>query len=130
MVTDPESLSIQVTPIGDTANMAVVRIGLDGILVKGSRDVEFFYLVNGVRRAYNNWDPIQENEKFFVPRSADEKLPKYLSEDERNRLISNGTYNADGTVNLDTARRLGWARIWDDKARTSRAVVADGQRPR
>ncbi len=117
MVTDPESLSIQVTPIGDTANMAVVRIGLDGILVKGTRDVEFFYLVNGVRRAYNNWDPIQENEKFFVPASANARLPKYLSENERNRLIANGTYNADGTVNLETAARLGWVHIWEEKNR-------------
>jgi hypothetical protein len=115
MVTDPESLSIQVTPIGEMASFAVMRIGLDGIVVKGSRDVEFFYLVNGVRRAYNHWNPIQENEKFFVPESPDAKLPRYLSEEERGRLISNGTYNADGTVNMETAERLGWAKAWKDR---------------
>jgi hypothetical protein len=115
IVTDPESLSIQVTPIGELASFAVVRIGIDGILVKASRDVEFFYTVNGVRRAYNHWDPIQENEKFFVPESPEATLPAYLSEEERGRLIANGTYNADGTVNMDTAERLGWTKMWAER---------------
>ncbi len=115
MVTDPQSLSIQVTPIGEMATVAVVQIGLDGIVVKGSRDVEFFYTVNGVRRAYNNWDPIQENERFFVPESPEAKLPIYLSEEERGRLIANGTYNPDGTVNMETAERLGWTKMWAER---------------
>ncbi len=115
MVTDPESLSIQVTPIGEIAGVAVVRIGIDGIVVKASRDVEFFYTVNGVRRAYNNWDPIQENERFFVPESPEAKLPIYLSEEERGRLIANGTYNPDGTVNMETAERLGWTKMWAER---------------
>ena len=124
MVTDPQSLSIQVTPIGEITGVAVVQIGLDGIVVKGSRDVEFFYTVNGVRRAYNHWDPIQENEKFFVPESPEAKLPKYLSEEERGRLISNGTYNEDGTVNLGTAERLGWAKAWNEREEQAKAASA------
>jgi hypothetical protein len=124
MVTDPESLSIQVTPIGDLATVAVLRIGLDGIVVRGSRDVEFFYLVNGVRRAYNHWDPIQENEKFFVPESPEARLPKYLSEEERGRLIANGTYNADGTVNMTTAERVGWTKAWRDREQQAKAAAA------
>ena len=124
MVTDAESLSIQVTPIGDMATVAVVRIGLDGIVVKGSRDVEFFYTVNGVRRAYNHWDPIPENQRFFVPESSEAKLPKYLSEEERRRLIANGTYNPDGTVNMETAERLGWAKAWRDREEQAKAAAA------
>jgi hypothetical protein len=124
MVTDPESLSIQVTPIGEITGVAVVRIGIDGIVVKGSRDVEFFYTVNGVRRAYNHWDPIQDNEKFFVPESAQAKLPKYLSEEERGRLIANGTYNPDGTVNMETAERVGWTKIWADREAQARDASA------
>jgi hypothetical protein len=124
MVTDPQSLSVQVTPIGEMASFAVVRIGLDGIVVKGSRDVEFFYLVNGVRRAYNHWDPIQENQTFFVPESPQAKLPKYLSEEETGRLIANGTYNADGTVNMETAERLGWAKAWRDREEQAKAAAA------
>ena len=30
----------------------------------------------------------------------------------KSRLIANGTYNADGTVNMDTAKRLGWTEKW------------------
>ncbi len=127
MVTDPESLSIQVTPIGELTTVAVMRIGLDGIVVKGSRDVEFFYLVNGIRRAYNHWDPIQPNEKFFVPESPDAKLPKYLSEEERGRLIANGTYNVDGTVNKQTAERLGWAKAWADRQAATEAGASGGR---
>lgn len=38
MVTDSEGLSIQVTQIGELATVAVVRIDLEGILVKASRN--------------------------------------------------------------------------------------------
>jgi hypothetical protein len=32
-------------------------------------------------------------------------------------LIQNGTYNADGTVNMETARRLGWDKVWEERSR-------------
>lgn len=115
MVTHEDGLSIQVTPIGEMATVAVAYIGLDRIVVRGSRNVEFFYTVNGVRRAYPTWNPIGPNENDFVPESADAKVPDFLSEDERSRLIRNGTYNADGSVNMDTARRLGWEVEWNKR---------------
>jgi hypothetical protein len=117
MVTDPEGLSIQVTPIGQMATVAVETIGLERIVVRGSRNVEFFYTVNGQRRAYKNLPVIVQNEKFLVPESADGRIPRWLSEDERQRLITNGTYNADGTVNMETARRLGWDKRWAKRNR-------------
>jgi hypothetical protein len=70
MVTDSEGLSIQVTPIGEFANVAILRIDLDGIVVKASRDVEFFYTVNGVRRTHKYLKPIGPGNEF-VPQSAD-----------------------------------------------------------
>ena len=112
IVTDAEGLSIQVTPIGEMTSVAVVRIDLDGIVVKGSRNVEFFYLVNGVRKAYKRLGPIGENTKQFVPKGPDAPMPLWLTEEAKSRLISNGTYNADGTVNMETARRLGWDKAW------------------
>jgi hypothetical protein len=115
MVTDREGLGIQVTPIGQMATVAVESIGLERIVVRGSRNVEFFYTVNGVRRAYPNPQIIAENEKFFVPESPDGRLPAYLSDDEKQRLIDNGTYRPDGTVNMETARRLGWDRRWEEQ---------------
>lgn len=119
IVTDPEGLSIQVTPINQMATVAVQSIGLDRIVVRGSRNVEFFYLVNGVRHAYKDNGPIAENERMFVPETPDQPMPPYLPAALQQRLISNGTYNADGTVNMETARRLGWDKIWEEHAPTA-----------
>jgi hypothetical protein len=93
------------------ATYAVVRIDLHEILVKASRNVEFFYTVNGVRKGYEDFSPIAE-EAFFLPRSASYRMPVSLSPEAKRTLIANGTYNADGTVNMDTAERLGWTDKW------------------
>jgi hypothetical protein len=124
IVTDPDGLTVQITPIGEMASYAVVRADLNEIMVKASRNVEFFYAVNGVRRAYKNWQPIVSSEEFFVPESADEKLPLYFGEEERRRLITNGTYSADGAVNMETAERLGWTRIWAERKKNREASDA------
>jgi hypothetical protein len=112
IVTAEEGLSIQLTPIGEMASVAVVRIDLHEIIVKGSRNVEFFYTVSGVRRAYKDWDPVTSSAMAFRPEGPDAAIPDNLSDDERARLIANGTYTEDGKVNLETARRLGWERDW------------------
>ncbi|MEO8348428.1 MAG: hypothetical protein ABI610_05905, partial [Acidobacteriota bacterium] len=124
LVTDPEGLTVQITPIGEMASYAVVRVGLDEIVVKSSRNVEFFYAVNGVRRAYRDWNPIVSADDFFMPESADGKLPAYFGPEERRRLISNGTYSADGTVNMETAERVGWTRIWAERSEKEEAALA------
>ena len=48
-----------------------------------------------------------------MPASPDARMPGALSDEAGRRLISNGTYNADGTVNMNTAARLGWTAIWE-----------------
>lgn len=111
-VTDPEGLSIQVTPIGEMATVAVQSIGLDRIVVKGSRNVEFFYTVNGVRSTFTEHQVIRTSAEFR-PEKADATMPEYLSEGQKRVLIQNGTYRQDGTINMETAKRLGWDRIWD-----------------
>ena len=117
IVTDAEGLSIQVTPLGDMASVGVVRIDLDEIVVKGSRNVEFFYTVNGVRKAYKDIPTVVENDLVFVPERPDAAMPLWLSEEAKARLIRNGTYNADGSVNRDTAKRLGWDKAWAKEKR-------------
>jgi hypothetical protein len=112
MVTESEGLSIQVTPIGEMATVAVAHIGLDRIVVHGSRNVDFFYTVNGIRRGYGDFTPIVANDRDFLPESANDRLPD-LRSTVRQRLIENGTYNANGTVNMETARRLGWDKEWE-----------------
>jgi hypothetical protein len=117
MVTDAKGLSIQMTAIGEMASIAVVRIDLEEILVKASRNVGFFYLVQGVRKGYEDYKSIGE-EAFFVPRSAGYRMPGALSAEAKRKLIANGTYNEDGTVNLETAKRLGWTDRWKDRGDT------------
>ncbi|HEX9303730.1 MAG TPA: hypothetical protein VGA31_04685 [Thermoanaerobaculia bacterium] len=117
MVTQAEGLSIQVTPIGDMASVAVALISLDRIVVRGSRNVEFFYTVNGVRRGYGDFTPIVDTDKTYIPQSADAQMPQVWNGEIRNRLIANGTYKQDGTVNMETAQRLGWDRVWAERER-------------
>jgi hypothetical protein len=117
IVTDPQGLSIQVTPIGDMATVAVQSIDLDRVVVRGSRNVDFFYTVNGVRLAYREFGPFAPNDKVFVPRSADARIPEAYPDVIRERLISNGTYRSDGTVNTETARRLGWDKEWEERGK-------------
>ncbi len=117
IVTDSEGLSIQVTPIGQMASVAVESIGLDRIVVRGSRNVEFFYTVNGIRHASRGAGPIIENDNFFVPISPEEPMMSLLPDVLKQRLISNGTYTADGKVNMETARRMGWDKIWEQRSR-------------
>jgi hypothetical protein len=115
IVTAPEGLGVQVTPIGEMATVAVVSLGLDRIVVRASRDVEFFYTVNGVRDAYRDFRPIAANERVFVPRLPVDPMPESYPPVIRQRLISNGTYRPDGTVNAETARRLGWDKEWEKR---------------
>jgi hypothetical protein len=56
---------------------------------------------------------------LFAPDRPDSKIPAYLSEPQKRLLIQNGTYKPDGTVNMETARRLGWDKEWEKRSRPS-----------
>ena len=51
MVTAEEGLSVQITPIGGMASVGVLRVNVNEIVVAGSRDLEFYYMVHGIRRS-------------------------------------------------------------------------------
>jgi hypothetical protein len=120
MVTDPEGLTVQLTPVGASSNMFIEREGLDGIVVRASRDVKFHYLVQGVRSGFKDHQPIAEN-TAFVPGSPTDMMPSALSAQQKQRLVANGTYNPDGTPNKETARALGWAKVWEQKAQPAKS---------
>ena len=127
MVTDAEGLSVQITPIGGMASVGVLRVGLDVIVVQGSRNLEFFYTVNGVRKSHKHLRPVVSGQEY-MPDSADARMPAYLTEVQKQSLIDNGTYKADGTVNLETAKALGWAKVWKKRAKRSGAETSGGLR--
>ena len=115
LVSDAEGLTVQVTPIGSMASFAVVRADLNEIVVQSSRNVEFYYLVQRVRRTFKDWTPIADGGEYR-PDRADASMPAWLSEAQKQLLIQNGTYKLDGSVNLETAKRLGWDRIWETRS--------------
>jgi hypothetical protein len=111
-----------VTPIGAASSIYVESKDLNRVVVKASRDVTFDYLVQGVRRAFKDIEPVRIGNEF-MPRSPDETMPAYLTEEARRRLIANGTYNPDGTVNMRTAERVGWTKIWADRRAEAEAAA-------
>jgi hypothetical protein len=129
LVTDAEGMTVQLTPTGaDFALLRVERKGLDRIVVQASTETEFDYIVHGVRRAYKDLQSIVPN-TFLRPESASATLPASLSKEEQQRLIANGTYNPDGTVNLETAERAGWAQIWREQEQARAATAAATPKP-
>ncbi|MDQ6764544.1 MAG: hypothetical protein M3Z22_00345 [Verrucomicrobiota bacterium] len=130
MVTEEEGLSVQVTPIGKTAQVAVTKIGLNQILVKASEDVEFFYTVNGERRGFKDFQVVTQSEGEFAPTSPNATMPTALSALQKQKLIATGVYNQDGTPNLATAQRYGWDKNWDkDEEQRALARQADPSAP-
>lgn len=123
LVTEEEGLTVQITPIG-RATAWLTRLGLDGIEAESTADVEFCYLVNGFRRNYRSHQALQPN-TLFVPEGFGARMETYPAHIQK-RLVDLGIYNADGTVNLATAERMGWAERWrqEDAARKLEAEKA------
>jgi hypothetical protein len=101
--------------MGAMATVAVMSQGEEGIVVQASRDVKVAYVVYAERKAVKNPDPIAENEHFLPERDHD--VFKSMPESYRRLLMQNGTLNPDGTVNMETARRLGWDKAWEKRER-------------
>jgi len=114
MVTDPEGLTVHVTPVG-RAQTWIESYDLNRIVVGASKDVPVSVIVYGIRHAYRDWQVVSENQ-VYRPVSPDQTIGLWLSPDAKARLIANGTYNADGTVNMRTAEQAGWAQQWRDEA--------------
>ncbi len=122
MVGDADGMTVQVTPIGKMANVAVLSFDLNQIVVQANADVEFFYTVNGMRKAFKDYTPIQDN-IYFGREGSTERMSTALAPEQKARLIANGTYNADGTINLETAKRLGWDKVWEARAEAAKETA-------
>ena len=114
-VADPATYSTLVTPFGAMATVAVLSQGPEGIVVEASRDVKVQYVVYAEREAVRNPDPIIENVHFRPEPERD--VLAHLPDTFKQLMIQNGTLNADGSINMETARRLGWDKEWEKRAR-------------
>lgn len=114
LVTEADSITVQLTPIGAPALLYVVEKGRERIVVGGTADVAFDYQVNGVRRGFAGYEPYLTSDAFRpeqrgVPFGG--QWPKAL----RDILVQNGILNADYTPNEATASRLGWELLGVDE---------------
>ena len=111
-VADPATYSTLVTPVGRMASVAVLSEDETGIVVEASRDVKIHYVVYAERSAVKVGDPITENVHFRPGGESD--LVAHLPESYRRLMIQNGTLKEDGSVNRETAERLGWSLAGED----------------
>jgi hypothetical protein len=114
-VADAATYSTLVTPVGEMATVAVLTEGPDGIVVRASRDVKIHYVVYAEREAVRNPDPIIENVHFRS--DPDRDILAHLPDTFRQLMIQNGTLKPDGTLNMETARRLGWDKEWEKRSK-------------
>ena len=122
MVTDEDGMTVLLTPVGAQASMYVVSQDLNSVVVRSNKDVKFHYMINGVRRGYKNFQPVADGLEF-MPLSPTDRMPA-LSAELKARLVANGTYNEDGTVNMGTAEKMGWTKIWQEKAEATAKSAA------
>ena len=91
-------------------------------IVSSTRDVEFSYLVQGIRKHYKGHEPIQPN-TLFVPTGFSARMEPYPAHVQK-RLVDLRIYNSDGSVNLATAERMGWAQTWREEEEARQAAAA------
>jgi hypothetical protein len=107
LVSEPQSLTVQLTPAGGRAVLWTEGESLATIAVRGDADVRFHYFVNGVRCGFAEFEPIREN-RSFVPEVRGEQFGTQYPAELRRILVENGTLTADGTPDEGTAARQGW----------------------
>ncbi|MFT5049176.1 MAG: hypothetical protein ACI8QZ_000566 [Chlamydiales bacterium] len=106
LVSEHEGVTIQLTPRG-RGSLWVEASDRHEILVAGTTDVDFDYLVNGVRRGFKDLTLVRENTSF-VPTQAGVPFGTQYPAGLRQVLVENGTLNADGTPNEATAESMDW----------------------
>ena len=107
LISADRGLTAIATPMGSPAVIVCMSKTLDRIIFQGSADVDFDYMVNGIRKGYETYKDLRNNFLFVPRRSSDTWLAKLPPEAVR-RLKANKILNDDGTVNVETARRMGW----------------------
>jgi hypothetical protein len=111
LVTAEAGLTVVVTATGDLAQIAAISKSLDKIVVKASKDVAFDFMVNGVRKAFQDFQAIGQNDDFIPQGPNDRRFFAYPAESQR-RLVATGIYLPDGRVNVDKAHEMGWDASW------------------
>ncbi len=107
LCTEVDGITVQVTAVGQRADLWVEAKDLRRIVVRGQPDAPFDYLVNGVRRGYARHTAIEPN-TAYVPAESGVPFGAQYPLEIRALLVASGVLNADFTPNEATATRLGW----------------------
>lgn len=121
LVTAREKLTVHLTPIRSLARMAVWEMRRERITVRADEDCEFSYIVHGLRRGFEDHQPIKPNAGEFRPRVLGIPYGQEYSRAYRNLLVENGTLNTDYTPNVQTAMKRGWVLREPTKKEVARA---------
>jgi hypothetical protein len=96
------------TPIDQAVTLRVAQEGPDGILVLGTGNTRFHYVVYAERDEIVGFEPVHRNEmfrpEFLETFGGSDRLPAPT----RALLVRNGTLNPDGSYNAETVRSQGW----------------------
>jgi hypothetical protein len=106
LVAAPGTYATIVTPVGGMATVAVMREDEGGIVLQASRDVKVHYVVHATRDGWQDFNPIEANIAFRPMHEG--SFDRQLHPRHREIMIRNGTLNADGTANLETAGARAW----------------------
>jgi hypothetical protein len=123
---DPDSMTVNLTPVGGMASVGVARIEAGRIVIQASRDMRVDYVVYGERSAFRGQQAVVENTHFrpqFEGKPIENWPASYVE-----IMKQNGVLNADGTVNKATAERLGWKLAPQEANPSSRPAPVDSKK--
>jgi len=121
IVAGDEGITVQFTPRSSKSKgLAAVEVNRNSItieeLMDGTGTYEFDYFITAKRAGFEKHEPIQANKHFSANMKTKDEFEKPYSKTDdmtilvmRNLLISNGILTEEGTLNMEMARRLGWA---------------------
>jgi hypothetical protein len=95
-------------PLDSAIPLRVAQEGPEGIVVRGAGNTRFHYVVYAERAEIVGYEPVTKNTSFTPGLLERGGGPGKLPESTRALLVKNGTLNADGSYNLETARAQGW----------------------
>jgi hypothetical protein len=98
----------ELTSVGRPVALSVEEEGPGGIVVRGTGNSRFHYVVYAERAEIVGYEPVVKNTSFTPGLLERGGGPERLPEPTRALLVRNGTLNADGSYNLETARAQGW----------------------
>ena len=98
----------ELTPVGQPVALSVEEEGPRGIVVRGTGNARFHYVVYAERAEIVGYEPVTKNTSFTPGLIERGGGPGKLPDSTRALLVKNGTLNRDGSYSVETARAQGW----------------------